>query len=227
MSTGARVRLWEAATSTGGRRWDGAIYPASGGKTNVIALDVFRYPRTTVGPRQVLRMDTTSTGPASAERVPVGQTTAEAVLELRRRSGLTWELVSEIFNVSRRTVLHWANGKAPSARREREIRRTLDAIRHIDEGDRRATRDRLRTTANGLSLFDLLAERHYSDVLSQTPGTASKNAAHRHASLSQDEWAKRRPTPPALLLDSIGDRPEMPVGKVRIARPAKKKNSKE
>lgn len=227
MTMAVALPISEPATSTRGRHQSDAIYSAGDGETNVIALDAFRYPGTAVGPQQVLRADMTSTGPIAAACVPVGQTTAEAVLELRRRSGLTWDLLSELFNVSRRTVHHWANGKAPSVQREREIRWTLDAVRHLDEGSRRATRDRLLTASGDLSPFDLLAARCYADVLRQTAGAAATNSVHHQTALSEDEWARRRPTPPALLLDAIGDRPEMPVGKTRIARPARKKKPTE
>ena len=223
MTMAAVLPMSEPATSTRGRHRADTIYPAGGGETNVIALDAFRYSGTAVGPQQVRRTDMTSSGPITAACIPVGQTTAEAVLELRRRSGLTWDLLSELFNVSRRTVHHWANGKAPTAQHEREIRWTLDAVRHLDEGDRRATRDRLLKVANGQTLFDLLATRCYADVLRQTAGAATTNFVHRQAVLSEHEWARRRPPPPALLLDAIGDRPEMPVGKTRIASPSRKK----
>ena len=227
MTMEAAIRMPEPATSTGGRYRVDAIYAASGWETNVIALDGFRYPETTVGPQRVRCIDRTSSGPEIEACAPIGQTAAEAVLELRRRSGLTWELLSELLNVSRRTIHHWANGKAPSAQHEREIRRALDAIRHLDEGDRRATRDRLLTTTNGLSPFDLLAKRRYADVLRQTAGTASTVAGRRHTALSEEEWAKRQPLPPVLLLDAIGERPEIPGGKSRVARPVRTKKTTE
>ncbi len=193
----------ELATSTGARYPVGAIYRAVGGDTNVIPFSRLRYPETAAGPLLALRMDRTSSSPSTKIHAQVGQTTSEAILELRRRSGLTWELLSELFDVSRRTVHHWANGRAPSAQHEQEIRRTLDAVRCLDEGDQRATRDRLLTAVNGLSLFDLLAERRYADVQGQTAGLASTNADRRHTALSEDEQAKRRPTPPILLLNAI------------------------
>lgn len=223
MTSAAVIRVAEPATSAGGRYPADAICPAGDEDTTVITLSEFLYRKTAVGPQSVLPMERTSSSPATRTHAPVGQTTSEAILELRRRSGLTWELLSEIFNVSRRTVHHWANGKPPSAQHEWEVRRTLDAVRHLDEGDRRATRDRLLTAANGLSLFDLLTERRYADVLDQTAGTASTNANRRHAALSEDEQAKRRPTPPVLLLDAITDRPNLPVGKARIVHPVRKK----
>ena len=220
------LRSPESATSADGRHYQtGAIHPKGSGDDRIVVLGAFQYPGTTSSPPRVLHVDSTSSGPpTTAAFVPVGQTTAEAVLELRRRSGLTWELLSELFNVPRRTVHHWANGKAPSAQHEWEIRRTLGAVRYLDEGESRKTRDRLLTPVNGLSPFDLLAERRYADVRRQTAATGSPGAGRRHAALSEDERARRRPPPPILLLDAIGERPDVPVGKARIALPARKKN---
>ena len=223
MTMVALLPMSEPPTSARGRHRHVAFYPANDGETNVIALDGFRDAGTVASPPRVLLVDRTSSGPVTAACIPTGQSTAEVVLELRRRSGLTWELLSELFNVSRRTVHHWANGRAPSAQHEREIRLTLNAIRHLDEGDCRATRDRLLSITNGLTLFDLLVERRYADVMCQPKGAAPKIAGRRVTALSEDEWARRQPPPPAILLDTITDQPELPVGKVRIVRPAVRK----
>ena len=153
-------------------------------------------------------------------RAPARQSTAEVVLEIRRRSGLTWGSLSDLFNVTRRTVHRWANGRAPSTRHEMDIRRTLDAVRHLDEGNQRATRDRLLATFDGASPFDMLADRRYVDVLQQKAGAASTISSHHCGALSEDEWARRRPTRPDRLLDSIQDRPEIPAAAARIVRPA-------
>jgi len=220
----APTPMSDCPNSAGGYHRADVIYPASDGAPKVIALDGFRDPGTVAGPRWALRVDRTSSGPEVTVGVLTGQGTAEAVLELRRRSGLTWELLSQLFNVSRRTVHNWANGRAPSMQHEQDIRLTLDAIRHLDEGDRRAMRDRLLTTTNGRSIFGLLAERRYEEVMCQPAGVAPGNASRRTTALSEDEWAKRQPPPPAILLDTIADLPELPVGKTRIIRPAGTKN---
>ena len=158
-------------------------------------------------------------GSANETCAPARQSTAEAVLEIRRRSGLTWEPLSDLFNVSRRTVHRWANGRAPSTRHEIDIRRTLDAVRHLDEGNQRATRDRLMATYDGASPFDMLADRRYADVLQQKAGAASIVSSRQSTALSDDEWARRQPTRPYRLLDSIQDRPEIPAAAARIVRP--------
>lgn len=163
----------EPATSTGVRRYEFESIPAvergsEFGK--IIELNMLMGPVTTTGPDRTVAAHGTTSGPANEAGVPVRQSTAEAVLEIRRRSGLTWESLSELFNVSRRTVHHWANGRAPSTSHEMDIRRTLDAVRHIDEGNQRATRDRLLATFHGTSLFEMLADRRYADVLQQKAG---------------------------------------------------------
>ena len=166
-------------------------------------------------------------GSANETRYPARQSTAEAVLEIRRRSGLTWESLSDLFNVTHRTIHRWANGRAPSTRHEMDIRRTLDAVRHLDEGNQRATRDRLMTTYDGTSPFDMLADRRYAGVLQLKAGAASIVSSLHRTALSEDEWARRRPTRPDRLLDAIQDRPEIPAAEARIVRPARKNKSRE
>ena len=112
---------------------------------------------------------TTSTyeTPCPPERTAAGQdglfhpvaaeSMGEAVMEIRRRSGLTWEVLSDLFNVSRRSVHHWANGKPVAAARERILRKMLAAIRHIDQGNQADTRAVLLAInpSKGASTFDL------------------------------------------------------------------------
>ena len=181
---------------------------------------------TTVGPRRTVAEHGTSSGPMNATRAPLRQSTAESILEIRSRSGLTWGALSALFNVSRRTVHHWANGKAPSISNEMDIRRTLDAVRHLDEGNQRATRDRLLATVDGASAFDLLSDRRFGDVLQQTAGAASIASGRQRVALSEDQWVNRRPTRPDHLLESIQDRPEIPVAAARIVRPATRNKSR-
>ncbi len=189
----------------------------------IVLFNMLAEPRTTVSPYGTERVEGTSAGPAFKTNIPARQTTGEAILEIRCRSGLTWELLSDLFKVSRRTVHHWANGKAPSAQHELDIRNTLDAIRHLDEGNQSATRDRLLTSVHGLSPFDRLADRRYAEVILQAAGAGSAAFGRHRSALSQDEWARRQPAAPNLLLEAIQDRPDMAVGPARVARPARRK----
>jgi len=164
----------------------------------------------------------TSAGPITKTSTPVSQSTGEALLEIRLRSGLTWEMLGELFNVSRCTIHRWANGKTPSAQHEYDIRRTLDVIRHLDEGSQCATRARLLTIEKGHSPFELLAESRYDDVMCQAAGSGSEAAPGRIIDLSEEEWAKRRPATPDFLLDAIQGRPEIEATPARTVRPARR-----
>ena len=142
-------------------------------------------------------------------------TTADAIFEIRFRSGLTWELLGDLFNVSRRSIHHWANGMVPSAQHERDIWQVLKAIRHLDEGSSSATRTRLFATNEGTSIFDLLSSRRYSEVLRQSAGAGP--SVPKLNRIHSDEIEKRKPPPPALLLGAIQERPKIVSKKARIA----------
>ena len=149
--------------------------------------------------------------------VPV-ETTGEAIMEIRRRSGLTWEELGDLFDVSRRSVHHWANGKPVTARHDRTIRNMLAAIRHLDRGDRAGTRALLLTVdgAMGISTLDLLKNGRFDEAMGRVAGVRAPEP--RHTSLSRTAWDSRRPPAPTLLLGAEQERPDIPAS-ARVARP--------
>lgn len=56
-----------------------------------------------------------------------------AIGELRHLSGLTWEQLSSIFAISRRSLHLWASGKS-MIECEDHLQRVLDVVRKIDKG---------------------------------------------------------------------------------------------
>ncbi|MCY4560118.1 MAG: helix-turn-helix transcriptional regulator [Chloroflexi bacterium] len=108
------------------------------------------------------------------------ESTAEAIMEIRRRSGLTWQELAELFDVSRRSVHHWANGNPASAGRDRTIRRTLAAIRHLDRGSQQGTRSLLLAVdqATGVSALDLLQAGRFDKAMAR-PAHARAPEPHR------------------------------------------------
>ncbi len=215
-------------SSTSGHRYPSVIFHTAGSEiedVHVISLDLRTWSRTAAGPPRIPSAVRTSSGPAFEATTQTGQTAGQAVLEIRRRVGLTWEMLGRLFNVPRPTLDQWLCGGTPTTQCEREtIQRTLDAVRHIDEGEQRVTQDRLLSAKKGPSPFDLIASHQHEKVLSQPKGTVATSAPKRTA-MSEDERERRRPPPPALLLNALQDRPEVPVGKTRIAHSvARKKN---
>ena len=157
-------------------------------------------------------------GPAAQFDYMPTESTAEAIMEIRRRSGLTWQELAELFEVSRRSAHHWANGNPVSAGRERTIRRMLAAIRHLDRGSQVDTRALLLAVdqATGVSTLDLLKTGRFDDATARVAGGRAP-VPHRVPLLSDVQDA-RRPPAPALLLGAEQDRPDVPA-RARTARP--------
>ena len=137
------------------------------------------------------------------------ESTGEAILEIRRRSGLTWQELGDLFDVSRRSVHHWANGKPVSAGNDRTIRRMLAAIRHLDRGNQLDTRALLLAVdpATGISALDLLQAGRFDDATARVSGAGAP--ALNRVPLSPAVQDARRPPAPALLLGAEQDRPEI------------------
>ena len=146
------------------------------------------------------------------------ESTAEAIMEIRRRSGLTWQELGQLFDVSRRSIHHWANGKPVSAGNDRTIRRMLAAIRHLDRGSQRDTRALLLSVDQvmGVSPLDLLQAGRFDDATARVPGDRMP-APHR-VPLSAAARDACRPPAPALLLGAEQDRPDIPA-RARTVRP--------
>ena len=153
----------------------------------------------------------TASGPdGQIEPVP-SESTGEAVLEMRRRSGLTWEELGDLFKVSRRSLHHWASGKSASAEHERKIRRVLAGIRRLDQGDQSATRARLLVVDEhlGVSVLDLWEQGRFEEAGTLPGGVHSPE--YRSVPLSRAAQDARRPPAPPLLLEADQARPDAPA----------------
>ncbi len=160
----------------------------------------------------------TATGPIGRIGELSAESAAEAILEIRRRSGLTWEELGDLFEVSRRSVHHWANGKPMSARHDRVIRRMLSAVRHLDRGDRERNRAVLLNIDKGMgvSKFDLLREGRFAEAMGGADSVPELEL--QRIPLSSIARDVRQPQAPVVLLEAEQDRPEIPA-KARAVRP--------
>lgn len=125
---------------------------------------------------------------------------SKAIRATKHRSGLTWELLAEVFGVSRQTLHSWANGAAPSEANERNIHRMHSAIRLIDRGAPSVTRSVLLSGVNGASPISLLAEGRYEAAIEQA-GQGPKDARRTSPRLSEEERALRAPLSPLTLME--------------------------
>lgn len=166
------------------------------------------------------RLAAASVNPRAAE-----DGTAEAILELRRLSGLGWEQLADLLGVTRRTMHFWSSGRPINAANAERVQRTLAAVRFADRGtasDNRALL--LSPQGDGTLLRDLLREQAYHCFMERA-GRGPGRPALPRAPLSRAEQARRRPTPPALLLDALQEplptahRPASASRRLRLARP--------
>lgn len=98
---------------------------------------------------------------------------AERIVELKERTGLTWEQVAELFGVSKRAVMMWRSGNRMNAANEQRLSQFLH---HLPEGPPAAVRDWLFTPGEGgLTPFD------------RAVGTPSRIERF-------EEWVDRQPT---------------------------------
>ena len=146
------------------------------------------------------------------------ETTAEAILEIRRRSGLIWEELGDLFGVSRRSVHHWANGRPVSAGHDRMIRRMLAAVRNLDRGDQERTRALLLTVDEcmGISAFDLLRDGRFDEAMRRVDSIPPVEP--QSTPLSNAAWEARQPPSPVLVLEAEQERPNIPAN-ARAVRP--------
>ncbi len=107
--------------------------------------------------------DSTSSGAQEREELP---DTQRLVRELRRRSGLTWSDLARIFGVGRRALHFWANGASLADHNADRLRRVVEVVRQLDQGDPKRTKERLKSPgADGRAVVDLLADERFGAAL--------------------------------------------------------------
>lgn len=153
----------------------------------------------------------------AASTEPSGEATRQAVLELRRVSGLTWEQIGSLFKVSRRSLHSWASGSALNADNEEHLMSVLDVLRRADRGSARANRAALLEVSDGISASQLLAERRYLGALSQL-GTGSGRVRSGPAARRSEAEDSRVIPHPVDLFDALDTVDRKNPKRTRIAR---------
>jgi hypothetical protein len=116
----------------------------------------------------------------------------DAIFELRRLSGLTWEELATSLSVTRRSLHLWANGAAINAPNEKRVRDLLSTMRKLDRGTGRENRGLLLALLpDGGTIGELLQAGRLEDALrlagqgrGRAVGAATHEAAPRAEKLS-------------------------------------------
>jgi transcriptional regulator with XRE-family HTH domain len=142
----------------------------------------------------------------------------QAVNDLRKSSGLTWEQLARLFDVSRRSVHFWASGQPLASAHEEKLNRILDVVRYISLGNASLNRSLLMGLGNdGKSYLELLAAGEYETV-KRLLGAGNARAKPQLAPLALAAAAARVPANPADLVDALQDPIHREVGKSRLAK---------
>jgi len=152
--------------------------------------------------------------------IRVAEPAGAAIAELRRLSGLTWDQLARLFDVSRRSLHFWASGKVMSARNEEHLQRLLAVMRKVDRGSASANRGVLLAPREDGSIpFDRLAAGDYERVLD----LLGYGEAHRLQApkLSSEAMAARAPRPPGELVGALQDRVHPASGRLLAAKPVR------
>lgn len=165
----------------------------------------------------------TNSGLTADQQTSVGP----AIMELRRLSGMTWEQLAGLFEVTRRTVHFWASGKALNSYNEEKLYRILSTVREISRGTAQENRDLLFTASQGgMAPIDLLRAGQYADVV-RILGAGGGLERPTLAPLSESARRMRMPSSPETLVGALQDRIDMGTGRTRAARAVRVKKQKQ
>lgn len=136
--------------------------------------------------------------------------TSQAIHEIRLKTGLTWEQLSKIFHVDRRSLHFWASGKSLSASHEEQLFRLLRLVRMIDRGSARANRAILLNPLGkgNQSPFEKLISGDYEEVL--TLIGSSGVTRRRPPMASAEQVANKLPASP-FSIDGVIDDSSLPT----------------
>lgn len=199
-----------------------------------IAIPVFPAPSETTNTESVSDWDlltvserTTSGLTLPSQPVASTEATRSALNEVRKLSGLTWEQLARLFNVSRRSLHFWASGQPLSRFNEESLNRLLGTVRYINRGSASINRSILLSSSSDGSIpFDLLVAGRYEEV-KQLIGSGNAPEKSPLKPLSPDAIASRMPQKPEELVDALHDPIHREFGRSRTVRAvrSRKRNS--
>lgn len=177
-------------------------------------------------------LDSTSAGTEASTAVEhdtsaIGndRSAAEYVHSLRKLSGLTWDQLARIFDVSRRTIHLWASGKPMAIGNETKVHRLTAFIEKIDRGDARLNRTALLSVReDGVSVLELLRLNRYSEAESVVGRGAHRVRRQPLVPISAEARDARKPPGPANLMGAPGEIMHKRRGRLvrNLSRPLKR-----
>lgn len=140
--------------------------------------------------------------------------TSNAIAELRRISGLTWEQLGELFGVTRRSVHFWASGQKLNAENANHLFRVLGVIRDSDTGSPETNRAKLLESVGGSVPIDLLAASKFDEARAAL-GVGRRTPSMVDRRLATESMKEREPLRPEILLAGGQDLGTKELGRIR------------
>jgi hypothetical protein len=173
-----------------------------------------RAPTSNSFPEPVKQARTSATPSLVVDPPPAVPAIPEAIFEMRRISGLTWDELAHVFGVTRRAIHHWANGHSLKPENIRQVHDVLHTLRIIARSSAEETRAALLAPlAAGRTPLQLLQARDFNEVLALLgAGERSAFAPPGRAGMPV-ELAH-----PTAFLSGLQDRPVKPATRSRVAK---------
>ena len=157
-------------------------------------------------PSWVALLDSTSTTAAlDFPTMPTKPPQVNALEEIKRRSGFTWDQLARLFGVGRRSMHHWMNGQPMTHDHEDVLHHVREIIGLIDDTNPLVVRAALRDRSRGASIIDLVADGRFDDARTVALGGIVTNAfvVLRASSPALSDDVRRRRKDALLPLDLI------------------------
>ncbi|MEM8809700.1 MAG: helix-turn-helix transcriptional regulator [Cyanobacteria bacterium P01_G01_bin.38] len=192
-----------------------------------IGITVFPSPGNTISHESTLNwdllhlLDITTSGFSVPEVCTDTDTPQTALSELRKLSGLTWEQLAKLFNVSRRSLHFWASGQPISRFNEESLHRLLSTLRYINRGSANTNRHILLSPCKNDQIpFDLLVAGRYEDVKNLL-GYGNIPEQVQLKPIDDNELVSRKPQKPGELIDALHEPVHKDISRSRSVRSAK------
>jgi DNA-binding transcriptional regulator YiaG len=151
------------------------------------------------------------------------QSSYSAIMELHRLTGLTWDQLARLFDVSRRSLHFWASGKALNSANEEHLQQILAVIRNIDRGNARENRSVLLSELrDGTVPFDMLSAKDYEGVIEKL-GISFPRKNRKVATTTRHVTALNTPPPPHILVGALQDSIHIQKGHLISTTPIRRK----
>jgi DNA-binding transcriptional regulator YiaG len=133
------------------------------------------------------------------------RTTAQEISFMRLTTGLTWQQIADLFNVSRQAIHAWASGAPLNSINAKHLRKLVNLIEKVNRGTISANRSILEQHFEGRSVLEMLNISSYDDQVLALVGVGG-HTSHPSLPMSKAARAQRTPLKPEELVGALQDR---------------------